>query len=189
MRLQTNISCSWLLLCKKINRYRICATTSSRPSSGKSAAFRSPTTENNSTENARSSPNVEERWISIFEVFPLVSFNLSLFYPIWAYLACFAPGSTARHPFFLSQLTVRDDLIKDTPPVKESSKRSQHPALLEPMTSRSKACALPLLLLPQPKLWPWLLIFMACVLRVVRLYATMLCRVFICYNSFAKCRL
>ena len=43
---------------------------------------------------------------------------------IWA---CFAPGSTARHPFFLSQHSYRctslRDLIKNTPLVKESRKR------------------------------------------------------------------
>ena len=46
---------------------------------------------------------------------PPPSFTL-LFYPIWAYWACFAPGNTARHPFFIAFTThaVRDAAPRET---------------------------------------------------------------------------
>ena len=52
--------------------------------------------------------------------------HFPLFYPIWAYWACFTPGSTDRHPFFcfhnaqLERCTSTRDLIKATPLVKKS---------------------------------------------------------------------
>ena len=43
--------------------------------------------------------------------------KVSFLYPIWAYWACFAQGSTARHPFisiFLLQHTVKDAPLRGT---------------------------------------------------------------------------
>ena len=48
--------------------------------------------------------------ITIFLIAHRVRVDRKFFNPIWAYWACFAPGSSARNPFFpfLSKHTVRD---------------------------------------------------------------------------------
>ena len=49
------------------------------------------------------------RWSNLIQDSVCSGFRISLFYPIWSYWACFAPGSTTRHPFLqLSQNTFRD---------------------------------------------------------------------------------
>ena len=58
--------------------------------------------------------------------------------------ACFAPGSTARHPFFLKQQTVGDvppwgtwlNQEGESRRRKNKKKKAQHPAGFEPTTSR-----------------------------------------------------
>ena len=81
--------------------------------------------------------------------------KVSFLYPIWAYWACFAPGSTARHPFLMfSQHTVRDAPLwgtwyrtlhwwrtvgKDRRRKKPSIRRDSNP-----QPPDHKACALPL---------------------------------------------
>ena len=56
--------------------------------------------------------------------------------PLCAYWACFATGSTERHPFSNMYAHLRD-LIMDTPLLNESRRKAKQPTGFQPMTSWS----------------------------------------------------